>query len=151
MNFPIDGCVATQASARRRPQTAAAFVRAIEEGQALARTIQRRPGRPWGSPISCRARSPRSCRCRFPVGPVNQQRVQRTADAMLSLASLPRQYAAEVRQGTLIRSMIFPQLSRRLVVHRQLRLPAAGGALRPASGGEAWAGFAGLRDTQRDA
>jgi hypothetical protein len=44
----------------------------------------------------------------FPVGPVNEQRMQRTADAMLQFGVLARQYAAEVRQGTLIRSMISP-------------------------------------------
>jgi hypothetical protein len=42
----------------------------------------------------------------FPVGPVNEQRMQRTADAMLQFGVLAQQYAAEVRQGTLMRSMI---------------------------------------------
>jgi hypothetical protein len=41
----------------------------------------------------------------FPVGPVNEQRMQRTADVMLQFGVLPQQYAAEVQQGTLIRSM----------------------------------------------
>ena len=36
INFPIDGYMATQAWVNRYPKTAAAFVRAIEEGQALA-------------------------------------------------------------------------------------------------------------------
>ena len=36
VNFPIDGYVATQQWIRRHPKTAAAFVRAIEEGQTLA-------------------------------------------------------------------------------------------------------------------
>jgi NitT/TauT family transport system substrate-binding protein len=36
LNFPIGGYVATQAWAQQHPRTAAAFVRAIEEGQALA-------------------------------------------------------------------------------------------------------------------
>ena len=44
----------------------------------------------------------------FPVGPVDEQRMQRTADAMLQFGLIARQYAAEVRQGTLIRSMISP-------------------------------------------
>ena len=35
-NFPIDGYVATLAWAQRHPKTAAAFVRAIEEGQTIA-------------------------------------------------------------------------------------------------------------------
>jgi len=44
----------------------------------------------------------------FPVGPVDEQRMQRTADAMLQFGLPAGQYAAEVRQGTLIRSMISP-------------------------------------------
>jgi hypothetical protein len=44
----------------------------------------------------------------FPVGPVDEQRMQRTADAMLQFGLLAGQYAAEVRQGTLIRSMTSP-------------------------------------------
>jgi len=56
MNFPIGGYVATQAWARQHPQTAAAFVRAIEEGQALAQDDPSAARRPWRNPISCRAR-----------------------------------------------------------------------------------------------
>ena len=109
MNFPIGGYVATQAWARQHPQTAAAFVRAIEEGQALAQV----------DPGAARAAMGKSDQLPsevtavmslpdFPVGPVNEQRMQRTADAMLQFGVLARQYAAEVRQGTLIRSMISP-------------------------------------------
>ncbi len=36
LNFPVDGYVATRAWAQKYPKTAAAFVRAIQEGQALA-------------------------------------------------------------------------------------------------------------------
>jgi NitT/TauT family transport system substrate-binding protein len=109
LNFPIDGYVATQTWARQHPQAAAAFVRAIEEGQALA---QNDPG-------AARAALGKSDQLpgevtavmtlpNFPIGPVNEQRMQRTADAMLQFGLLARQYAAEVRQGTLIRSMISP-------------------------------------------
>jgi hypothetical protein len=42
----------------------------------------------------------------FPVGPVNEQRMQRTADVMLQFGVIAQQYAAEVRQGTLMKSMI---------------------------------------------
>ena len=109
MNFPIGGYVATQAWARQHPQTAAAFVRAIEEGQALAED----------NPSAARAAMGKSDQLPrevtavmslpdFPVGPVNEQRMQRTADAMLQFGVLAPQYAAEVRQGTLIRSMISP-------------------------------------------
>jgi len=109
MNFPICGFVATQAWARQHPQTAAAFVRAIEEGQALAQD----------NPSAARAAVGKSDQLPpevtavmalpdFPVGAVDEQRMQRTADAMLQFGLLARQYAAEVRQGTLIRSMISP-------------------------------------------
>lgn len=109
LNFPIAGYVATQAWARQHPQAAAAFVRAIEEGQALAED----------NPAAARAAVGKSDQLPgevtavmalpdFPVGPVDEQRMQRTADAMLQFGLLARQYAAEVRQGTLIRSMISP-------------------------------------------
>lgn len=107
MNFPIGGYVATQAWVRQHRQTAAAFVRAIEEGQALAED----------NPSAARAALGKADQLPpemtavmalpdFPVGPVNEQRMQRTADAMLQFGVLAQQYAAEVQQGTLIRSMI---------------------------------------------
>jgi NitT/TauT family transport system substrate-binding protein len=107
MNFPIGGYVATQAWVRQHRQTAAAFVRAIEEGQALAED----------NPSAARAALGKADQLPpemtavmalpdFPVGPVNEQRMQRTPDAMLQFGVLAQQYAAEVRQGTLIRSMI---------------------------------------------
>ena len=109
VNFPIDGYVATQAWARQHPQAVAAFVRAIEEGQALAED----------NPDGARAAVGKADQLPaevtavmalpdFPVGPVDEQRMQRTADAMFQFGLLARQYAAEVRQGTLIRSMISP-------------------------------------------
>jgi len=45
---------------------------------------------------------------RLPVGPVNDERMQRTAEAMLQFGILTPQYATEVRSGTLVRSMIAP-------------------------------------------
>ena len=109
MNFPIDGYVATQAWARQHPQTAAAFVRAIEEGQALAQddpsAARAAMGKSDQLPPEVTAVMPLPD---FPVGPANEQRMQRTADAMLQFGVLARQDAAEVRQGTLIRSMISP-------------------------------------------
>jgi hypothetical protein len=44
----------------------------------------------------------------FPVGPVDETRVQRTANAMLQFGILDKQYAGPVQQGTLIRSMCGP-------------------------------------------
>jgi NitT/TauT family transport system substrate-binding protein len=109
MNFPIGGYVATQAWARQHRQTAAAFVRAIEEGQAFAED----------NPSAARAALGKADQLSpevtavmslpdFPVGPVNEQRMQRTADAMLQFGILTPQYATEVRSGTLVRSMIAP-------------------------------------------
>ena len=44
----------------------------------------------------------------FPVGPVDEGRIQRTATAMLEFGLLARQYTAEVQQGTLVKSMLTP-------------------------------------------
>ena len=109
MNFPIDGYVATQAWVQRHPKTAAAFVRAIEEGQTLANT----------DPEAVRAAMALSDQLTpmvtavmalpgFPIGPVDQSRIQRTADAMLEFGMLGQQYTSEVEQGTLVKSMIGP-------------------------------------------
>ena len=108
-NFPIDGYVATQAWVQQHPKTAAAFVRAIEEGQTIANT----------DPEAVRAAMARSDQLTpmvtavmalpgFPIGPVDQSRIQRTADAMLEFGMLSQQYTSQVEQGTLIKSMIGP-------------------------------------------
>jgi hypothetical protein len=44
----------------------------------------------------------------IPVGPVDETRIQRSAEAMLQFGLLGRQYTTEVQQGTLVRSMIAP-------------------------------------------
>jgi NitT/TauT family transport system substrate-binding protein len=107
LNFPIDGYVATQAWARQHPRTAAAFVRAIEEGQELADT----------DPTIVRAAMARYDQLPsmvtsvmalpdFPLGPVDEKRIQRTAEAMAQFGMLGPQYDTEVAQGTLVESMI---------------------------------------------
>jgi NitT/TauT family transport system substrate-binding protein len=109
LDFPIDGYVATQAWAQQHPKTAAAFVRAIEEGQAIAD----------GNPTAVRAAMGESDQLppevtavialpAFPIGPVDNKRIQRTAEAMLEFGMLSQQYATEVEQGTLVKSMIGP-------------------------------------------
>ena len=84
-------------------------MRAIEEGQALA---ENNPGAARAAMGKSDQLPPEVTAVMslpdFPVGPVNGERMQRTADAMLQFGVLARQYAAEVRQGTLIRSMISP-------------------------------------------
>ena len=109
VNFPIDGYMATQAWTRQHPKTAAAFVRAIEEGQTLANN----------DPTAVRAAMAVSDQLAptvtavmalpgFPVGSVDERRIQRTAEAMLQFGMLSQQYTAEVDQGTLVKSMVGP-------------------------------------------
>jgi NitT/TauT family transport system substrate-binding protein len=108
-NFPIDGYVATQAWAQQHPKTAAAFVRAIEEGQALANTdpmaVQRAMAE---SDQLAPAVTAVMALPGFPIGPVDEKRIQRTALAMLQFGMLSPQYSAEVEHGTLVKSMIGP-------------------------------------------
>jgi NitT/TauT family transport system substrate-binding protein len=107
VGFPIDGYVATQAWAQRYPKTAAAFVRAIEQGQRLA----------FGDPSAVQAAMakyddlpPRVTAAialpGYPIGPVDRTRIQRVAQAMLQLGMLDWRYAAEVEHGTLVGSMV---------------------------------------------
>jgi NitT/TauT family transport system substrate-binding protein len=107
LNFPIDGYVATQAWAQQHPKTAAAFVRAIEAGQAIADN----------DPTAVRAAMTKSDQLppqvtalmalpAFPIGAVDEKRIQRTAQAMLDFGMLSQQDTTEVEQGTLIESMI---------------------------------------------
>lgn len=109
VDFPIDGYVATQAWARAHPAAVAAFVRAVEAGQAIAQNhpaaARAAMGISDGLPpvVTALMSLPR-----FPVGPVNPQRMQRTADAMLAFGLLGHQDAPAVRHGTLIKSMIAP-------------------------------------------
>ena len=109
LNFPIGGYVATGAWAHQHPATAAAFVRAIEAGQAIAQNdpaaARAAMGKSDGLPPEVTAIMSLP---NFPTGPVDGQRMQRTADAMLQFGILGQQYATGIRQGTLIRSMIVP-------------------------------------------
>jgi NitT/TauT family transport system substrate-binding protein len=109
VNFPVDGYVATQSWAARHPKTAAAFVRAIEEGQAIADS-----NRPAVETAMAQSDNlPRDVTANmtlpgFPTGPVDETRMERTAQAMLQFGMIGQQYAAEVRRGTLIQSMCGP-------------------------------------------
>jgi NitT/TauT family transport system substrate-binding protein len=106
-NFPIDGYVATRAWAQQHPKTVAAFVRAIEEGQAIAASdataAQAAIGKADQLPpmVTGVMALPD-----FPIGPVDEKRIQREATVMLQFGTLGQQYATEVEQGTLVRSMI---------------------------------------------
>jgi len=109
LNFPIDGYVATRAWAQQHPKTVAAFVRAIEAGQELADadpTIVRAAMAKYDqlpSMVTSVMALPD-----FPLGPVDEKRIQRTAEAMLQFGMLSQQYATAVEQGTLVKSMIAP-------------------------------------------
>ena len=108
-NFPVDGYVATQAWAQKYPNTAAAFVRAIEEGQRIANSdapaVQAAMARYDQLPKDVTAAMVLS---RYPIGPVDETRIQRVATAMLQFGMLGRQYAAQVQRGTLVESMVGP-------------------------------------------
>jgi len=84
-------------------------VRAIEAGQAIAQNdpaaARAAMGKSDGLPPEVTAIMSLP---NFPTGPVDGQRMQRTADAMLQFGILGQQYATGIRQGTLIRSMIVP-------------------------------------------
>ena len=108
-NFPVDGYVATQAWAQKYPNTAAAFVRAIEEGQRIANSdapaVQAAIARYDQLPKDVTAAMVLS---RYPIGPVDETRIQRVATAMLQFGMLGRQYATQVQRGTLVESMVGP-------------------------------------------
>ena len=107
VNFPIDGYVATTAWAQKYPHTAAAFVRAIEAGQLMADTD---PSTAQAAIAKYDSLGPlvttSMALSGYPVGPVNQGRIQRVAEAMLQFGLLGQQYGAEVEHGTLVQSMI---------------------------------------------
>jgi NitT/TauT family transport system substrate-binding protein len=107
LNFPIDGYVATRAWAERYPNTAAAFLRAIEQGQEIADTkaqvaqaaMVESDNLP--SQVAGVIMMPD-----FPTGPVDVSRIQRVASAMLEFGVLSTKYTAQVQSGALIRSMV---------------------------------------------
>ena len=109
-NLPVDGYVATQAWARVHPATAAAFTRAIEQGQAIANSdvsaVRAIMAEHDGLPpeVTGSMALPSS----YPVGPVEPVGIQRVAAAMLKFGVLSQRDAGGVRQGTLVRSMISP-------------------------------------------
>ena len=107
MNLPIDGYVATRAWALQHPKTAAAFTRAIEQGQAIANrnasAVQTAMAHYDDLPPQVTAAIAQTG---YPVGPVVEGSIQRVALAMLKFGLLSRQAAAAVGQQTLARSMV---------------------------------------------
>jgi NitT/TauT family transport system substrate-binding protein len=108
-SFPVDGYVATRAWAEKYPETAAAFVRAIEAGQALANSdasaVQAAMGMSDKLPSGVTSLMALPG---YPVGLVDKTRLQRVATAMLQFGLLGKEYTTEVGQGTLVESMVGP-------------------------------------------
>lgn len=110
LNLPVDGYVATRSWAQVHPAMAAAFTRAIEQGQAIANSdisaAQAIMARYDGLPpeVTGSMALPSS----YPVGRVEPVGIQRVAAVMLKFGVLSQCDAAGVSQGTLVRSMISP-------------------------------------------
>jgi NitT/TauT family transport system substrate-binding protein len=109
LNLPIDGYITTQAWARRHPKTAAAFVRAIEQGQAIANgdalTVHAAMAKYDDLPPQVTAAIALTG---YPVGPVVEAGIQRIATAMNQFGMLRRQDTREAERRTLVESMIGP-------------------------------------------
>ena len=110
LNFPVDGYVATLAWAQKNPKTGGR-VRAGDRGGTGAG--QQRSGYRPGGRGEVRPQLPPEVTALialpgFPSGPVAKTQIQRVAAAMLQFGLLSKEYTAEVRQGTLVESMIGP-------------------------------------------
>jgi NitT/TauT family transport system substrate-binding protein len=107
LNFPIDGYVATHDWMQAHPSVAAAFERAIQQGQAIAESDRNVVEAAMAKSDSL---SPGVTALMalpdFPLGPVDLTRIQREATAMLQFGMLGPESADAVQQGTLVRSMI---------------------------------------------
>ncbi len=108
-NLPVDGYLATQAWTQQHPKTAAAFTRAIEQGQAIANSdasaVQSALAQYDNLPPQITSAIALTG---YPVGPVAEASIQRVARAMLEFGILGRQDNIEVEQQTLIHSMVSP-------------------------------------------
>ena len=109
LNLPIDGFLATRAWMQQHPKTAAAFTRAIEQGQAIANSdapaVKTAMAHYDDLPPQVTAAIALTG---YPVGPVAEASIQRDATAMLEFGILGRQDTAEVEQGSLVESMVSP-------------------------------------------
>ncbi len=91
------------------PNTAAAFVRALEEGQAIARSSSpdvRAAVEKYDQltpEVTAAMALPG-----FPVGSVDEAAILGVAQAMLQYGILNPKFAADVKDGSLVRAMIQP-------------------------------------------
>lgn len=108
-SLPIDGYIATQAWVRQHPRTAAAFVRAIQEGQAIANSdssaVHAAMAHYDDLPPQVTAAIALTG---YPVGPVVPASIQRVAMVMLQFGLLGSAAAPEVRRHTLVSAMTAP-------------------------------------------
>jgi NitT/TauT family transport system substrate-binding protein len=99
-NFPIQGYVATQAWVSKYPRTAAAFIRALEQGQGIADTDH---GAVEKAMQQFAALTPEQTAVMavplYPTGPVNRTRIQRVADAMLQNDIASRRFSVGIMMG----------------------------------------------------
>ena len=109
LNLPIDGYLATQAWTQQHPKTAAAFTRAIEQGQAIANSdasaVKAAMAQYDNLPPQVTSAIALTG---YPVGPVVEGSIQRVATAMLEFGILPREEHTEVEQGSLVESIVSP-------------------------------------------
>jgi len=109
LNLPIDGYLATRAWTQQHPKTAAAFTRAIGQGQAIANSdasaVKAAMAHYDDLPPQVTAAIALTG---YPVGPDVKASIQRVATAMLEFGILGRQDTTEVEQGSLVESMVSP-------------------------------------------
>jgi len=107
VNLPIDGYLVTRAWARGHPKTAAAFVRAIEQGQAIANgdapAVHAAMAKYDDLPPQVTAAIALTG---YPVGPVVEAGIQRVARAMNQFGMLGGQDTTEAEQRALVESMV---------------------------------------------
>ena len=107
LNLPIDGYLATQAWTQQHPRTAAAFTRAIEQGQAIANSDAAAVKTAMAHYDNLPPQVTTAIALTgYPVGPVVEASIQRDATAMLEFGILSREDTTEVEQGTLVKSMV---------------------------------------------
>ena len=107
VNLPIDGYVATQAWAQQHPKTAAAFARAIEQGQAIANNnasaVQAAMAQYDNLPAQVTAAIAQT---RYPVGPVVKASIRRVATEMVKFGILRGPVSVGVTPQTLAEAMV---------------------------------------------
>ena len=109
INLPVDGYVATRAWARQHPKTAAAFIRAIGQGQAIANSDASAVHAPMAHYDNLPPQITAAIALTgYPVGPVVEAGIQRIATLMLEFGILGSQDSTEAGQRTLIESMVGP-------------------------------------------